>query len=179
MKLESNFARNKGSSSRRFQSESLDEKQQTPDQGAGSNSQIKHQGETPSAPFKSSNRLPSTQNRPNLYAKQMLGRCYHCNQPGHRSNDYPQRAHQANLVEENSGSEKEYLVEEYNDGRRGIKFVAKDEGDHVTFIIQNLLLDPRVPLATQRNAIFRTRCTINKRVCEVIIDNEKHNEHCL
>ena len=39
-------------------------------------------------------------------------------------------------------------------------------------MIQRLLLTPRVEYGDQLNEIFRARCTINKRVCDLIIDSD-------
>ena len=38
-----------------------------------------------------------------------------------------------------------------------------------SLVIQRLLLTARVEYGDQRNEIFRARCTINKRVCDLII----------
>ena len=38
-------------------------------------------------------------------------------------------------------------------------------------MIQRLFLTPRVEYGDQRNGIFRARCTISKRVCDLIIDS--------
>ena len=38
-------------------------------------------------------------------------------------------------------------------------------------MIQRLLLTPRVEYGDQWNEIFRARCTISKRVCDLIIDS--------
>ena len=38
-------------------------------------------------------------------------------------------------------------------------------------MIQRLLLTPRVEYGDLRNEIFRARCTISKRVCDLIIDS--------
>ena len=40
-----------------------------------------------------------------------------------------------------------------------------------SLVIQRLLLTPRVEYGDQRNEIFRARCTISKRVCDLIIDS--------
>jgi hypothetical protein len=45
-----------------------------------------------------------------------------------------------------------------------------DEGILLSLVIQRLMLTPRKEEQTQRNNIFRTRCTVNQRVCDVIID---------
>ena len=41
-----------------------------------------------------------------------------------------------------------------------------------SLVIQRLLLTPRVEYGDQRNEIFRAWCTISKRVCDLIIDND-------
>lgn len=41
----------------------------------------------------------------------------------------------------------------------------------VVFILQKLIFAPKQAQLTQRNVIFRTRCTINLKVCNVIIDS--------
>ena len=40
-----------------------------------------------------------------------------------------------------------------------------------SLVIQRLLLTARVEYGDQRNEIFRARCTINKRVCDLIINS--------
>ena len=42
----------------------------------------------------------------------------------------------------------------------------------VVCILQKLLFAPKQAQLTQWNAIFYTRCTINSKVCNVIIDSE-------
>lgn len=38
--------------------------------------------------------------------------------------------------------------------------------------LQRILLTPRESKHSQRHVIFRTRCTINKNVCNMIIDSD-------
>ena len=40
-----------------------------------------------------------------------------------------------------------------------------------SLVIQRLLLTLRVEYSDRRNEIFRARCTINKKVCDLIIDS--------
>lgn len=56
-----------------------------------------------------------------------------------------------------------------NDTLEGVEFTKEDEGDRFICIIQRLLFAPKESKPTQRHNIFRTKCTINKKVCEVII----------
>lgn len=44
-----------------------------------------------------------------------------------------------------------------------------DSGDNVECILQKLLPTPKQVDKTQHHAIFRIKCTINKKVCNVII----------
>ena len=48
-----------------------------------------------------------------------------------------------------------------------------------SLVIQTFLLTPRVEYGDQRNEIFRARCPINKRVCDLIIDSGSVIEHCI
>lgn len=43
--------------------------------------------------------------------------------------------------------------------------------DDITFILQKLLLAPQKKEEPQRHTIFKTRCTIQGQVCDVIIDS--------
>lgn len=59
-------------------------------------------------------------------------------------------------------------VEEGNDG--SVELVDEDQGEHLLCIVQKILLTTRSNHSGQRHSIFLTKCTINKRVCDVIID---------
>ncbi|KAA0064263.1 uncharacterized protein E5676_scaffold119G001710 [Cucumis melo var. makuwa] len=52
-----------------------------------------------------------------------------------------------------------------------IEEVVCDEGDRVSYVIQKVLLLPKQSVTSQYNQIFRTRCTIEKKVCDVVVDN--------
>ena len=49
--------------------------------------------------------------------------------------------------------------------------VEPDSGDRVTCILQRLLLTPKRESHPMRHAIFKTRCTINGKVCDLIVDS--------
>lgn len=73
----------------------------------------------------------------NPYAKPFPHKCFRCQQPGHKSNEYPQRkvtylveGYEENLIEE----------EELDDVYEGAEATVDDEGDLAyTFIVQKLL----------------------------------------
>lgn len=46
-----------------------------------------------------------------------------------------------------------------------------DEGEPLVCICEKLLMAPRQSTLTQQHAIFRTKCTIKGKVCDLLIDN--------
>ena len=114
----------------------------------------------------------------NPYARPTGNKCYRCGEPGHRSSTCPKRA-AVNLVVAKEGEvDGEQEGEEvYNDADSYAydpnEVQEDEEGVPLgrSLVIQRLLLTPRVEYGDQRNEIFRARCTINKRVCDLIIDS--------
>lgn len=51
------------------------------------------------------------------------------------------------------------------------ELVMGDKGEPINYIVQHILLTPKVVQHNQRHSIFKTRCTIKNRVCNVIIDS--------
>ena len=49
---------------------------------------------------------------------------------------------------------------------------TSDEEDQLSCVVQRILLTPTADCIPQRNYLFRTRCTINGKVCQVIIDSD-------
>src|SRR5205809_752281 len=105
------------------------------------------------------------QNNSNLYARPFLVKCFKCNQPGHRSSDCPLRKG-IHMVErdEEEGEDATYCEADGGDD----EYDDDDEGQ--TYVIQRLMLAPKQEDESQRNQLFRTRCTVNNCILNVIID---------
>ncbi|KAB5534895.1 hypothetical protein DKX38_017981 [Salix brachista] len=124
------------------------------------------------------NRPPTTGTAPetsrNPYARPSSDKCYRCGQPGHRSNQCPKRG-AINLVD-NEGEadlETEELDEDTAFTYDADEVTGGDEGELLShaMVVRKILLAPKQVVKTQRHNIFRTRCTVNRKVCDVIIDN--------
>ena len=68
----------------------------------------------------------------------------------------------ANLVEHED--------ELYEEDWRNEEEIVDEEGEHVNCVVRRLLLAPQKE-DSQRNNLFRTRCTISGKVCDIIIDS--------
>ncbi|KAJ9554084.1 hypothetical protein OSB04_018129 [Centaurea solstitialis] len=96
----------------------------------------------------------------NPYAKPTGSKCFRCGEPGHRSNECNQRR-TTTLVEKDQNEEEG----EYDD----LDFVEEDLEEKVVCVLQHVLLTPKEE--GQRKNLFRTYCAINKKVCNLIVDN--------
>lgn len=105
--------------------------------------------------------------RENPYAKPTTLKCFRCLQPGHKSNKCPTR-HQLQLAE---GEEKCNPAELQDDSEEGIEEIGADEGEPILDVIEKLLLAQLKSVETQRHSIFRTKCTIHDKVCDLVIDS--------
>lgn len=95
----------------------------------------------------------------NPYTEHIMGKCFRCNQPGHRFNECP--THQSlNMIEGEENDSKE----EISDEEEG-EFVEGDEGEMVNCLTQQVLLTSKHDKKTQRHKIFKICDTINNKVC--------------
>ncbi|GAV83698.1 zf-CCHC domain-containing protein, partial [Cephalotus follicularis] len=100
-------------------------------------------------------------------------KCYRCGKPGHRSNNCPE-CKTVNLVEqERDYGEQEVGDEENHDlyDNCGELHFTEEEGERVNCVIQRVLYSPKQPDTSQCQNIFQSHCSINKKVCDLIVDS--------
>lgn len=51
-------------------------------------------------------------------------------------------------------------------------YVEPDDDEPINCVLQKVLLAPKVETNNQRHSLFRTSCTINGKICNVIIDSD-------
>ncbi|KAJ9546565.1 hypothetical protein OSB04_019108 [Centaurea solstitialis] len=95
----------------------------------------------------------------NPYAKPMGLKCYRCGEPGHRSNEGTNRKN-VGLVD---GKERE------DDDYDGAEFAEEDLSEKINIVLQRVLLSPKED--GQRTNLFRSHCSVNNKVCDLIMDN--------
>lgn len=110
-----------------------------------------------STPRNNSTEAPKT---PNPYAKPTGFKCYRCGLPGHRSNECPTRRTVGLIDGESEGEHNEY---------EDAEFAEEDLSEKVNIVLQRVLLTPKEE--GQRKNLFRSHCAINRKVCNLIIDN--------
>jgi hypothetical protein len=110
----------------------------------------------------------------NPYSRPASDKCYRCGQPGHRSNQCPKRG-VVNLIEPGEGTdlEAERIEDETEYTYEEEEITGGDDGELLShsLVVRRLLLAPKQKEQSQRHNIFRTRCTVNRKVCDIIIDS--------
>ncbi|PKU62072.1 RNA-directed DNA polymerase [Dendrobium catenatum] len=105
--------------------------------------------------------------RDNPYAKPSTIKCFRCFQVGHKSNECPSRP-QLQIA----SAENEEIREENDDPNAELEEeISPDSGEPLVCVMEKILLAPRQQQNSQRNAVFKTRCTINGKVCDLLIDS--------
>ncbi|XP_012849859.1 PREDICTED: uncharacterized protein LOC105969631 [Erythranthe guttata] len=107
----------------------------------------------------------------NPYARPFPDNCYRCHKPGHRSNECPERR-ALNLVddpEKRDDSENEGYEVDKSEEDEETEYHSHENGEQVNCVVQRVLCSARQ--LSQRNSIFRSQCSINKKVCNLIVDN--------
>lgn len=103
----------------------------------------------------------------NLCVKIGTFKCFKCIQPDHRSSEYPLR--KAIYIVEGMKEQEISESDVEGVGFDEVEFALRDEEEKFACITQRILLTPK-GRNSQRHSIFRTSCTINRKVCEVIVD---------
>ncbi|XP_062075889.1 uncharacterized protein LOC133780020 [Humulus lupulus] len=108
----------------------------------------------------------------NPYSRSGPDRCYRCLEPGHRSNECP-KCRTAFVIDDYDGAHGDdfFHVDDSATLYDDTDFAVGDEGDPIVCILEKIILASKQSLPSQRNTIFCTRCTINNKVCDVIIDS--------
>nr|GEW57312.1 putative nucleotidyltransferase, ribonuclease H [Tanacetum cinerariifolium] len=97
---------------------------------------------------------------PNPYSRPTGIKCYRCGQSGHRSNVCPSRKTVGLVESEDYDKEDEY---------EGVEFVEEEAKKRVNIVLQHVLLSPKNE--GQRKNLFKSHCTVNGKVCNLIMDN--------
>ncbi|XP_040362965.1 uncharacterized protein LOC121049498 [Rosa chinensis] len=122
-------------------------------------------------PFKGVGSSSGAQNRApnqrfnNPYARPTGDVCYRCNKPGHRSNVCPERRQTALIGEYDENEEEGGRGDDYD----GAEFAEEESPKKVNIVLQRVLLCPKED--GQRRNIFRSFCSVNNKVCNLIVDN--------
>jgi hypothetical protein len=92
-------------------------------------------------------------------------KCYKCGEDGHVSSNCPLRKFVNTAIHD--GEEDEEYESEEIEGQD----VCEEEGEEVVCVIQRLLCSTPQPDNTQRKKIFEGKCTVNGKVCKLVIDS--------
>jgi hypothetical protein len=92
-------------------------------------------------------------------------KCYKCGEDGHVSSNCPLRK-LVNTTIHDGEDDKEYESEEIE-----AQDVCEEEGEEVVCMTQRLLCSTPQPNNTQRKKIFESKCTVNGKVCKLMIDS--------
>ncbi|GJU03260.1 transposon ty3-I gag-pol polyprotein [Tanacetum coccineum] len=123
---------------------------------------------------------PEKSSSTNPYARPVIGKCFKCGAPGHRSSECRATGGKINLTtreDDYDEGEEERFDEEIEtdvchpadelDGN----LYANDEYSSRLCVIRRIMLAPKLVEKSQRHNLFRTRCVIHQRVFDVIIDS--------
>ncbi|XP_013624018.1 PREDICTED: uncharacterized protein LOC106329985 [Brassica oleracea var. oleracea] len=94
-------------------------------------------------------------------------RCFTCGEIGHRQSAFPNRARRGILVDEHNMEDTDPI---YDDDDNEIQEIVADTG--LSLMLHRLCLAQHgTPRDPQHNNLFHSKCTINGKVCNFIIDS--------
>jgi hypothetical protein len=109
-------------------------------------------------------KLPPKQVSSKSRAKPVI-KCYKCGEEGHVSSNCPLR--KFIITTNRDGKDDEEYESEDVEGQD----VCEEEGEAVVCVIQRLLCSTPQPDNTQQKKIFESKCTVNGKVCKLVIDS--------
>ena len=101
----------------------------------------------------------------NPYASSFGVKFYKCGEVGHRSNECPKRK-AMNVVEKDDDAVENEVYEPDGDDD-----YEEYEQEEYTCVVRKLMLSPKCGDETQRHKLFRTRCIVQRSLCDLIIDS--------
>ncbi|KAA0066333.1 zf-CCHC domain-containing protein [Cucumis melo var. makuwa] len=103
----------------------------------------------------------------NVYQRPNLSKCFHFGQADHFSNFFPKRKTIAILEEDEDVAE-----EQEGNFDQDEEILEPDEGETLSCVLQRVLIAPKNKNSHQhRHSLSMTRCTIQSKVCNMIIDS--------
>ncbi|CAL9192661.1 unnamed protein product [Musa hybrid cultivar] len=103
---------------------------------------------------------PTITNNP--YARPLVGKCFKCGEPSHRSNECRARK-TVNLTDHKDnfeGDAQDDTIDDIDNAK-----IAEKEGEHDACVVKRLLLTPRQEDPSQRKKFFHSQCSVNNKVC--------------
>ncbi|XP_020696471.1 uncharacterized protein LOC110109634 [Dendrobium catenatum] len=107
------------------------------------------------------------QAKDNPYAKPANIKCFRCFQQCHKSNECPTRP-QLQMIDADGDDEVEEKDAECDELHEDVE---GDEGEHLVCVMEKLLLAPKQSTVSQRNALFKIKCTVSGKVCDLLVDS--------
>ncbi|TYK27246.1 zf-CCHC domain-containing protein [Cucumis melo var. makuwa] len=96
-----------------------------------------------------------------------LSKCFRRGQTGHLSNSCPKRKTVAILEDD-----EDLIEEQEGDFDHDEEILEPDEGERLSCVLQRVLIAPKNDIShQQRHSLFKTRRTIQSKVCNMIIDS--------
>lgn len=109
----------------------------------------------------------SNNTKDNPYVKHHDIKCFRRFQIGHKVNECPSWM-QLQLVDGECVTE---AIEDLEENSYELEEVEGDEGEALNCVLEKILLAFCQPNPSESHTIFRTWCTINGKICELLIDN--------